>query len=340
MPQAQPSPSQRRPRLPLCSDASLAAGEDPAGTAPHWQEVTVLELGVPMWDQLRRAEDWTAEQREVFGQLREKVEASGAGFGLLMSDTQSQGRQAGGPLRVRHYTLGAGGFERRDYHSELPQSEWARGLHDTLLDPARLHASGDWEQAVAPTGPDYHVCTHGTVDAACGRAGIPVFQALCDAGERAWRTGHFGGHRFAATAVELPSGLLWAHLTPELALRVARREVPPATVRRHLRGFAGLPSAAQLLDRELLVRYGWDWLNARRSAATPAGTFGDGVVSLTFDWNGVQGIASARVTEAAPLGLPDSSHSAQQSLVKQYVLSDLTVTPEPGGPTADQQAAG
>ena len=95
-----------RPRLALCADASLAAGEDPIGTAPHWQEVTVLELDVPMWARLRDAANWTLEQSGVFERLRGKVEASGAGFGLLMSAPA----QAGQPLRVRHYVRRKGGW--------------------------------------------------------------------------------------------------------------------------------------------------------------------------------------------------------------------------------------
>ena len=292
--------------ITLCADASRAAGEDPIGTAPHWQEVTVLELDLPVWAQLRHVEGWTPEQLTLFEELRGKVEASGAGFGLLMSAPQ----EPGGPLRVRHYRLGVGGYARRDYVIDLPQSEWARGLRDTLLEPQNL---AGWRPRSIPSGPDFHVCTHGTVDASCGKYGVPVFAALQKSGVRAWRTGHFGGHRFAATAVELPTGLLWAHLTPGLALRVARREVGPGEIRPHLRGFAGLPPLAQVVDRELLIRHGWDWLTAHRWAAVEGEW-----VTLRHVWHGVPGETRARVVEREPVSVHASSHQPDMSKFRQY----------------------
>ncbi|MBZ9751648.1 sucrase ferredoxin [Deinococcus sp. HMF7604] len=296
------------PRLPLCADVSRGLNEDPIGTASHWQEVTVLELDVPVWARVRDVANWTPEQSGLFERLRGKVEASGAGFGLLMSAPRVPGQ----PLRVRHYTLGAGGYRRRDYHSELPQTEWARGLTDTLLDRENL---GGWQEEEAPAGPDLHVCTHGTVDAACGRYGVPVFQRLGEAGVRAWRTGHFGGHRFAATAVELPTGLMWAHLTPELAVRVAQREVAPSEAARHLRGFAGLPPLAQAVDRELLLRHGWAWLSAERRAQV------DGQhVTLSYTWQGVSGEVRAVVGHSL-LSVPGSSHKPDYGEVKQYQVA-------------------
>lgn len=311
----EPTPSTQPPsrlaqanpaRLPLCADVSRAAGEDPIGTAPHWQEVTVLELDVPVWARVRDSAGWTPEQREAMERLGEKVKAQGQGFGLLMSAPQ----RLRNPLRVRHYTLGAGGYSRQDYALDVPQTEWARGLTDTLLEPGRLSA---WEKLPVPDGPDYHVCTHGTIDASCGRYGVPVFAALQQAGLRGWRTGHFGGHRFAATAVELPSGMVWAHLTPELALKVARREVSPAEVRLNMRGFAGVKGLAQILDRELLLRHGWEWLDAHRWAET------DGEdVTLHYVWQGITGTTRAQVRESGCNHLPGSSHKPDLHEFKQY----------------------
>ncbi|ACO47692.1 sucrase ferredoxin [Deinococcus deserti] len=298
-------------RLPLCADISRQAGEDPIGTAPFWQEVTVLELDIPQWAQLRNPDAWTDEQRGIFEALRGRVEASGAGFGLLMSAPATRGA----PLRVRHYRQGPGGFVRRDYLSSVSQDEWARGLHDTLLNPRCLQG---WTEQDVSVGSDFHVCTHGTVDAACGKYGAPVHQALDAAGVRAWRTGHFGGHRFAATAVELPSGYLWAHLSPDLALRVAAREVHPAELRAHLRGFAGLPPLAQVVDRELLMRHGWAWTQARRRAEIQ-GT----EVRLHYDLHGRQGTVRATVEEAAALRLPGSSHKPERTDVRQYCVTAM-----------------
>ena len=296
------------PRLALCADLSRAANEDPIATAPHWQELTVLELDVPVWARLRDVANWTPQQSGLFERLRGKVEASGAGFGLLMSAPPTRGA----PLAVRHYVRAGGGYARRDYVSGLPQDAWADGLIDTLLEPERLAA---WTPREVPAqGADLHVCTHGTVDAACGRYGVPVYQALVNGGERGWRTGHFGGHRLAATAVELPSGLLWAHLTPELALKIARREGHPADYARYLRGYSGLPALAQVVDRELFVRRGWSWLDADRQAEVRGEA-----VHLTYRLpGGGGGEVWATVRPAPSLHLPGSSHAPELSEVRQY----------------------
>lgn len=293
-------------RLPLCADESRRRGEDPIGTAPHWQEVTVLELDIPIWAQLREQERWTPAQVATMERLGEKVKAAGVGFGLLGSAPLEPGQ----PLRMRHYTLGEGGYMRRDYQRDLPQTNWESAVVDTLLEPQNL---SNWEALPVPSGPDAHVCTNGAVDASCGKYGILVYSALNTAGLRAWRTAHFGGHRFAATAVELPSGLLWAHLTPELAVKVARREVEPANVRQHLRGFAGLPKLAQVLDRELLTQRGWDWLTAHRWAEVEGER-----VTLHYRWHDQNGSVQARVLEKDPLQVPMSSHKPECSEVKQY----------------------
>ena len=54
------------------------------------------------------------------------------------------------------------------------------------------------------------VCTHGNIDAACARFGYPIYQQLrqnyATQSLRVWRCSHFGGHQFAPTLIDFPSG--------------------------------------------------------------------------------------------------------------------------------------
>jgi hypothetical protein len=53
------------------------------------------------------------------------------------------------------------------------------------------------------------VCTNGRRDTCCARYGMAAYRALSSGGRRnVWQSSHLGGHRFAATAVCLPHGLL------------------------------------------------------------------------------------------------------------------------------------
>lgn len=115
------------------------------------------------------------------------------------------------------------------------------------------------------TGRDILVCTHGTVDACCAMFGYPLYRDLrrtADslAGHRVWRASHFGGHRFAATLLDFPEGRYWGFLDAELGEALLRRSGSPAALRNHYRGWASYEDIhAQILEREALVREGWEW---------------------------------------------------------------------------------
>jgi hypothetical protein len=59
------------------------------------------------------------------------------------------------------------------------------------------------------------VCTNGRRDVCCAVQGRPLAGALAAANPgRVWETTHTGGHRFAPTAVLLPTGYLYGRVTP------------------------------------------------------------------------------------------------------------------------------
>lgn len=60
------------------------------------------------------------------------------------------------------------------------------------------------------------VCTHGARDRCCAKWGVGLWEALRKReGARVWQCSHLGGHRFAPTALALPSGLIWGRLELE-----------------------------------------------------------------------------------------------------------------------------
>jgi hypothetical protein len=67
------------------------------------------------------------------------------------------------------------------------------------------------------------VCTHGRRDRCCALDGRALTKALVAAGEPdVWESSHLGGHRFAPTALVLPTGYLYGRL--DVATAVAARK--------------------------------------------------------------------------------------------------------------------
>jgi hypothetical protein len=119
---------------------------------------------------------------------------------------------------------------------------------------------------------DLFVCTHGHVDICCAKFGIPLYTTLRGkSGVRAWRTSHFGGHRFAPTVKEFPAGYTWGFVDNDAADRIANHSGSMAELERSVRGWCGLEGPLQVLDRAGLVRYGWDWMTFERSGEVLSG---------------------------------------------------------------------
>jgi hypothetical protein len=110
---------------------------------------------------------------------------------------------------------------------------------------------------------DVFVCTHNNRDVCCGKFGDPVYKELrktcAGDGLRVWRTSHIGGHRFAPTLMDFPSGMWWGHLERGEAASLVWRDAPFSGFRNNYRGWSGFGKFAQIAEREILAEVGWKW---------------------------------------------------------------------------------
>lgn len=97
--------------------------------------------------------------------------------------------------------------------------------HTTVTDPKELLDLDFTRAGAGATGllgtpvldPLLLVCTNGRRDVCCALRGRPIAESLAqEHGERVWECTHIGGHRFAPTAVLLPTGYSYGRLTTEL----------------------------------------------------------------------------------------------------------------------------
>ncbi|MBE9064128.1 sucrase ferredoxin [cf. Phormidesmis sp. LEGE 11477] len=115
------------------------------------------------------------------------------------------------------------------------------------------------------------VCTHTQVDLACGRFGTPLYRQLRkqygqpDQSLRVWQTTHFGGHQFAPTLIDLPTGQFWGHLEPEALPQLIERTGDPQQMKLFYRGWAGVGRFEQIAEREAWMKAGWDWFTYPRT---------------------------------------------------------------------------
>lgn len=122
--------------------------------------------------------------------------------------------------------------------------------------------------AIESNSRDILVCTHGSHDRCCARYGKPFYyQALATVEKlsltdvRVWQCTHFGGHRFAPTAIDLPSGRWYGRLDESAFTSILTCTGDLDCLNRVYRGWGFLPNVAQVLEQELFLKYGWDWLN-------------------------------------------------------------------------------
>ena len=189
-PSARTVPDDRR-----CAVLSLAADEELAGSAPTDTAWLLVEHAGP-WG--RRA---LAEAR-----LPEEVRAFLTGLaGVRVQLIRRPGGVSGPGVRVFAAQLTPDGARVRT------------ALLDDQTDLLRLDVAALADDGgiglTAYDAPLWLVCTNGRRDRCCTEAGRPVAATLAGHWpEATWETTHLGGHRFAATLLALPAGVVLGRL--------------------------------------------------------------------------------------------------------------------------------
>ena len=121
---------------------------------------------------------------------------------------------------------------------------------DFVREPT-LDGAVDWPEPVLA------VCTQGSHDVCCGTDGTRFAQAAANV-IPVLAVSHTGGHRFAPTAVELPSGRMWANLDIETLQQIVSAEGPVPVA--NYRGSVRMPAGpVQVAEAAAFARFGWDW---------------------------------------------------------------------------------
>ena len=140
--------------------------------------------------------------------------------------------------------------------------EFERVLWGTWREPADLldlDLAAPIPDDYAATGPQRLalVCTNGKRDQCCAVRGRPVAAAVAAATDwDTWECSHLGGHRFAATAMLLPTGDMFGWLDPESAPKILQRFDAGQIVLSNYRGRCGQSPEVQAALHIAAVRLG------------------------------------------------------------------------------------
>ncbi len=167
-----------------------------------------------------------------------------------------------------------------------------------------LPAAGEPLPGQVVTDPLLLVCTHGRRDRCCALDGRALTKALVDAGEpHVWESSHLGGHRFAPTALVLPTGYLYGRLDVATAVS-ARKAAGLGEVETALcRGRATWSPQGQVA--ELAVRAATGLRGA--DALTVQGTTVHGRDGRVWEVEVEEQVGDARPTSCGALALPSVS---------------------------------
>lgn len=228
-----------------CSAQARALNLDPAGTAVPLAAVLLVDLPLP-WP---KAVETHALLEPLLG-VAKRIDAR---IQAVVPDTGRMERHETEMVLHRRPSGPFTAYERRS-------SIWTGG--DLAAQAEALLLLGPEAQGQG----DVLVCSHGARDRCCGALGTALeAKARPHAGLRLWRTSHLGGHRFAPTALLLPSGTAWAWLDAALLTAIVDRSASPAQLRPHYRGSAAMDHPAlQVLEAEVFARVGWTWLDHSR----------------------------------------------------------------------------
>ncbi len=186
----------------FCAARSLAAAEPMLGTAI---------AGVRYWLVLEYPGPWGAKalaESGLPGSVKERLATLEQELGARVQFIKQTNPVAGSTIRL--YVADAEPTRPALFRFDLAN------YTDLLeIDLAGLIQGTVAYQERRSTELLFLVCTNGRRDRCCAKWGLPVWAAgHAVAPEACWQTTHIGGHRFAATLIALPHGLVYGRIQP------------------------------------------------------------------------------------------------------------------------------
>jgi hypothetical protein len=327
------TPGIANPRVTFCSSVSEASGEDPAGSAWALRRLALVELPLPWPYNVLEGRNVPAGLGDLLMEIWE-VDGHATGMIGIAPDDACSVEGMRRVIDLRQGDAMAGPYQRVEYL--VPADEVVEHLRRLAFDPEHP-AVARREVAVDPATRDFLVCTHGAVDACCATFGYPMYQLMRAMADRAatpvrvWRATHFGGHRFAATALEAPEGRYWGRLKADMLSPLIHRSGQARELRRNYRGWAALDEPMwQVAEAELLATAGWGWTDATITGiAGEASAEDGGTLTVTFSHPAGDGEVEIEIVPSGVLTTMDSSRTAELREAPQ--VRATIVVERPGG---------
>jgi hypothetical protein len=233
-----------------CSASSARLDEPLAGTAPVAARWLAVEQPGPWGARALTSSHFPAELGRALGQ---RAEAAGVRVALIRRPGHHAAHDPDAPRRIYLADTRVGGTLLWSWTTTDPS---------TLLD-LDFDVPG---KPVHEGGPLLLVCTNAKRDQCCAVAGRALASWLAEDArtptEDVWETDHLGGHRFAPTALLLPSGYVYGRLQDPVEGRDLLAKAALGTVvTRHCRGrstWSRVGQAAEIALREEVQEFGAD----------------------------------------------------------------------------------
>jgi hypothetical protein len=286
-----------------CSEGSIAAGEPLAGTAPTAQCWIVIEQPGP-WGRAALTE--SRLDPEVGRALVAAMQDTGTRVILARHGAR---RAIAGPRRlwVAHTAPGTAVLREGEIDDVRALLGW---------DLAAMAAGSLPEFGRPATEPVLFVCTHAKRDMCCAVKGRELVDLARDAlpaseSERLWECSHLGGHRFAPTALVLPTGSVFGRLTVDAAVSFLRRGSMDDRLLSAYRGRSAFPAPMQAAEARVRaeVIVGPDdldvlWVRGERAIPIPPGDDLPQIASMLAEVRHVDGRAWRVAVRQEPLVAP------------------------------------
>ncbi len=312
------------PSARLCSVVARQKHEQPIGTATPFDHFIAVEVAAP-WPR----KVWQAKAVPPgLVDLLADAEARGLAVraqAILPDEQTAQTRHR----RVLYFRRPAEQFAAYESLAFILPPNQVTSLIEALLDNSGDASHFDRYRQERPERRDMFICTHGSRDACCGKFGYTFYAALsrqAPAATRLWRTSHLGGHRFAPTLLDLPTGHYWGHLDPSHLPLLLKRQGPLDWLSATYRGWAGLGRFEQIAEQAVWQREGWAWLDYRKAGYILRRDEAADTSHVRLDFTRPDGTAGAYEVTVKPRGSVltlKSSGDPELTRLPQYQVSHI-----------------